>query len=159
MGGVFSKLKMATPFTEERSEEDDSLGDNVAPDADTFTPDDHIEEEATRTGSDGDTFIKNLSEIVPHDKIVAIRQEQAKMLQVLEITNWKLGSLNDVSEETFQRSVADFRQKTKMLGDMKKQLDSIFRRIRHLKAQVAASHPEAYAAAKAKYDNEIDELS
>ncbi|XP_011405386.1 PREDICTED: kxDL motif-containing protein 1-like [Amphimedon queenslandica] len=150
---------MATSFVEEKSEEDDKQDDSVAPDANTSTSDDHIDEEATRTASDGDIFINNLSEIVPHDKIVAIRQEQAKMLQVLEITNWKLSSLNDVSEETFQKSVADFRQKTKMLGDLKKQLDSIFRRIRHLKAQAAANYPEAYAAAKAKYDNEIDELS
>ena len=122
-------------------------------DPDTMT----TEGEKKEDECDRDAFIKSLTDIVPHEKIVAIRQEQAKMLQVLEVCNWKLASLNEVSEDTFQRSVADFRQKTKMLSDMKKQLDSIFRRIRHLKAQVAVNYPEAYAAAKAKYDTEIDD--
>lgn len=101
-------------------------------------------------------FTNLLTELLPHDKIITIRQEQVKMLHMLELSNWKLSSVNSVSESTFQQCAVDFRQTNKMLLDMKKQLDSIFRRTRHLKAHVAANYPEAYAVAEAKYNKEYD---
>lgn len=104
------------------------------------------------------SFATLLTEILPHDKVISIRQDQAIMLQTLELANWKLSSLNDVSESTYQRCALEFRQTTKTLSEMKKQLDSIFRRIRHLKAQVAANYPEAYATIASKYKEEYNEF-
>ena len=95
----------------------------------------------------GDLFMERFTDLVHHENIQAIRETQSQMLHTLELSNSKLSSLNDISEKTFERNVFEFRQNIKMLQDMKKQLDSIFRRIRTLKGRVAAVYPQAYAAA------------
>ena len=106
-----------------------------------------------------DYFTSRLTNIMSHENVTAIRQDQAKMLHTMELANWKLSSLNDISESTFQSCSADFKHVSKRLVDMKKQLDSVFRRIRHLKAHIAATYPEAYTAAqeKCKMESDLDE--
>ena len=106
-----------------------------------------------------EAFLDAVTGLIDQDKIIAIRKEQSQMMNTLETANCKLSSLNDFSEDTFQDCAAEFRQHTKTLVDMKKQLDSIFRRIRHLKAKVSTLYPEAYATALEKYahDKSIDE--
>lgn len=95
----------------------------------------------------GDLFMDRFTDLVHHDNVQDIREKQCQMLHILELSNSKLGSLNDISERTFEQNVVDFRHHIKMLQDMKKQLDSIFRRIRSLKGRVALAYPQAYAAA------------
>ena len=51
-------------------------------------------------------------------------------LGTLEVANQKLSSLNAISEEKFQNLAGEFRHNTRTLAAMKKDLDSIFRRIR-----------------------------
>lgn len=53
-------------------------------------------------------------------------------LASLETSNMKLKSLNALSEHEFQTSAASFRQRTKTLQAMKRDLDSVFRRIRFM---------------------------
>lgn len=122
------------------------------------TADEHIQ--LTTEPAHPEPLESRLANLMHHENIIAIRQDQAQMMQALELANWKLASLNDISESTFQNCAAEFRQTSKLLIDMKKQLDSIFRRIRHLKAKVAATYPEAYALAEANYrkDNDLDDL-
>ena len=95
----------------------------------------------------GDLFMDRFTDLIHHDNVQDIRETQVQMLHTLELSNSKLSSLNDISERTYEQNVAEFRHSIKMLQDMKKQLDSIFRRIRILKGRVAAGYPEAYAAA------------
>ena len=106
---------------------------------------------STVSGSQGlEVFLEKLTDLMHHDNVVSIRQEQSQMMRHLEVANWKLASLNEISETTFNKCATDFRHHTKMLQDMKKQLDSIFRRIRNLKLKVATMYPEAYAVAEEK---------
>lgn len=98
----------------------------------------------------GDLFMDRFTDLVHHDNVQDIREKQCQMLHILELSNSKLGSLNDISERTFEQNVVDFRHHIKMLQDMKKQLDFIFRRIRSLKGRVALAYPQAYAAAVEK---------
>ena len=108
----------------------------------------------------GDLFMDRFTDLVHHENIGAIRETQSQMLHTLELSNSKLSSLNDISEKTFDQNVSELRQSIKMLQDMKKQLDSIFRRIRILKGRVAVVYPQAYAAALGAgggIDNEDDE--
>ena len=93
-------------------------------------------------------FLEKLTGLMHQDNVIAIRHEQMKIMNNLEVANWKLASLNDISETTFMKCSADFKQHIKMLQDMKKQLDSIFRRIRNLKVKAASLYPEAYAKAE-----------
>ena len=106
-----------------------------------------------------EAFLDAITGLMDQDKIIAIRREQSQMMNTLETANCKLSSLNEFSEATFQNCAAEFRHHTKTLVDMKKQLDSIFRRIRHLKAKVSTLYPEAYATVLEKYahDKSIDE--
>ena len=46
------------------------------------------------------------------------------------MANEKLSSLNNLSEKSFALHVADFRAYTQTLSNMKRDLDSVFRRIR-----------------------------
>lgn len=95
-------------------------------------------------------FLDKITHLTDHDRVISIRQEQIAMLRDFEIANSRLASLNEISENTFNNSVADFKQYTKSLHDMKKQLDSIFRRIRTLKVKAAIAYPEAYRLAEEK---------
>ena len=51
-------------------------------------------------------------------------------LETLEVANEKLSSLNNLSEKSFALHVAEFRTYTQTLVNMKKEIDSVFRRIR-----------------------------
>lgn len=51
-------------------------------------------------------------------------------LETLEVANEKLSSLNNLSEKSFTLHAANLRTYTQTLGNMKKELDSVFRRIR-----------------------------
>ena len=51
-------------------------------------------------------------------------------LSTLEVANEKISSLNQISERNYQSQAENFRQNIRMLGNMKKELDSVFRRIR-----------------------------
>ena len=62
----------------------------------------------------------------------------------MEISNEKLASLNNISEQNYAAMSQEFRQQTHSLLTMKKQLDSCFRRIRSLKSKLATQYPEAY---------------
>ena len=95
----------------------------------------------------GDLFMDRFTDLIHHENVQDIREKQCQMLDTLELSNSKLSSLNDISERTYEQSVVEFRHSIKMLQDMKKQLDSIFRRIRILKGRVAAGYPQAYATA------------
>ena len=107
-----------------------------------------------------DVFLDKLFSLPNHPTISNIRSEQESMYRALEIANWKLASLNEVSEATFQEHAPLFRQHVRKLQEMKKELDSIFRRIRTLKAKASVMYPEAYAAAQERAsthdDNEDD---
>ncbi len=118
-----------------------------------ISPDDETVSDRSSVDSDGggiETLVEKLTKLMNEENVISIRQEQLKMMNDLELANWKLASVNEISETTFNNCAADFKQYTKMLLDMKKQLDSIFRRIRTLKLKAASMYPEAYRLAEEK---------
>ena len=73
------------------------------------------------------------------------------MYQLLEVANWKLASLNEISDITFQEHAPEFHHCVRSIQEMKKQLDSISSDvpgIRTLKAKVSTLYPKAYATAQ-----------
>ena len=87
------------------------------------------EASAVATGGPG-VFLDRLEAMIHHGNINAVIKDQEKMLLSMEVSNEKLTSFNNVSEETFRRLSGNFVQNTKLLSDMKKELDTVFRRIR-----------------------------
>lgn len=124
---------------------------------DEDTVSDHSSEDSCSDSRDGlEAFLEKLTSMMHQDNVIAIRQEQSQMMNDLEVANWKLASLNDISETTFNNCAADFKHCTKTLQDMKKQLDSIFRRIRTLKLKAATTYPEAYRLAEEKSTRRLE---
>ena len=95
------------------------------------------------------------------------------MLQRFEKTNEMLTNVNSLSatrcgvvdsltlHPRLERANNDFKKHTAMVVDMKKDLDSIFKRIRGIKAKLARQMPESYARAGvqeevAEEDDEYD---
>ena len=142
---VNSYINLPHPYIDMDSEEDDGRGgEDTEKDE---TQDDFELEKREQLPQLGDLFVDRFTDLINHEHVRDIRETQSQMLHTLELSNSKLASLNNISEKTYEKTVSQFRHNIKMLQDMKKQLDSIFRRIRVLKGRVAAGYPQAYAAA------------
>merc|ERR1719483_801646 len=72
---------------------------------------------------------------------------QKKMLQRFEKTNEMLTNVNALSATRLERANNDFKKHTNNVVEMKKDLDSIFKRIRAIKMKLAKQMPTSYNAA------------
>ena len=55
-----------------------------------------------------------------------------------------LSNCNSLSASRLERASKDFRQHVTNLNEMKKDLESIFKRIKSLKSKVSHSHPDSF---------------
>ncbi|OXB73130.1 UNVERIFIED_CONTAM: hypothetical protein H355_012055 [Colinus virginianus] len=83
--------------------------------------------------------------MVNAEDVNAIIQAQKNMLDRFEKTNEMLLNFNNLSSLRMQQMNERFLHHTKTLVEMKKDLDSIFRRIRTLKGKLAKQYPEAFS--------------
>ncbi|KAJ7385441.1 KxDL motif-containing protein 1 [Desmophyllum pertusum] len=81
-----------------------------------------------------------------------------KRSQKFEKTNATFGRFNDLSGARFLHLNQQLKNHTKMLVDMKKDLDSVFRRIRTLKAKLAKQYGPAFHAISAGIQKLEEEL-
>jgi len=70
-------------------------------------------------------------------------------LKRFEKTNEKLDSFNEVAQARLAESQVTFARHTQLLLDAKKDLQSVFRRIRTLKARLSERYPEAFTTVQA----------
>lgn len=85
---------------------------------------------STSTTPASDAFISCLTSMVNQDDISAILEAQTQMLSRFEKTNEMLSNFNNLSAARYEKTLEEFKEHTQTLLDMKKDLDSIFRRIR-----------------------------
>ena len=71
-------------------------------------------------------------------------------LQRFEKTNEMLLNCNALSQSRLKIATDDFKKHTKLLHDMKKDLDYIFKKIRNIKSKLGNQYPQAFAEAEAK---------
>lgn len=76
---------------------------------------------------------------------------QRDMLGRFEKTNEMLINFNMLSSGRYEATLKEFQKHTQLLFDMKKDLDSIFRRIRVVKSRLEKSYPDAFAACSHTY--------
>lgn len=69
-------------------------------------------------------------------------------LQRFEKTNEMLLNCNALSQSRLKQANEDFKRHCKVLSDMKKDLDYIFRKIRSIKQRLSHQYPTAYADAQ-----------
>ena len=82
------------------------------------------------TRSAEDRLLDMLADMMSHRGMREILDEQCAMLQDAEIAKEKVLNLNLISEMKYREMAADLQQATHMMSDMKKNLESVFRRIR-----------------------------
>lgn len=68
-------------------------------------------------------------------------------LQRFEKTNEMLLNCNALSTSRLKVASDEFKKHTKLLGEMKKDLDYIFKKIRIIKSKVSSQYPDAFAEA------------
>ncbi|XP_070212861.1 kxDL motif-containing protein 1-like isoform X2 [Littorina saxatilis] len=105
-------------------------------------------------------FASSLVQQVNREDVANMVQVQRGMLQRFEKTNEMLINFNQLSGTRYEASVKEFQGHTLLLSDMKKDLDSIFKRIRVLKQRLSKSYPDAFAACSSVIvmeDEEVEE--
>lgn len=93
-----------------------------------------------------EVLVQGLAGVVNQGDVELMVRAQKKMLQRFEKTNEMLTNVNTLSATRLDRATTDFRKHTATVTEMKKDLDSIFRRIRNIKAKLAKQMPEAYSS-------------
>lgn len=89
-------------------------------------------------------FCNRMLSMVNSEDVNAIIQAQRHMLDRFEKTNEMLINFNGLSNMRLQQMTDNFMNHTRTLLEMKKDLDSIFRRIRTLKGKISKQYPEAF---------------
>ncbi|KAK2917977.1 kxDL motif-containing protein 1 isoform X2 [Channa argus] len=90
-------------------------------------------------------FCNRMLSMVNSEDVNAIIQAQRHMLDRFEKTNEMLINFNGLSNVRLQQMNECFLLHTRTLVEMKKDLDSIFRRIRTLKGKISKQYPEAFS--------------
>ena len=85
--------------------------------------------------------------LIDTQHIEQIHKHQSYILNRLEITNAKLAQVNKFSIHNFIKISPQIKRHTRTLIDTKKELDSIFRRIRTLQSRMQSQYPDHYALA------------
>ncbi|CAG5116563.1 unnamed protein product [Candidula unifasciata] len=108
------------------------------------------------TRDDATTFAASLMEQVNREDVASMVYIQRDMLSRFEKTNEMLINFNILSANRFEVTVKDFQKHTQLLFDMKKDLDTVFKRIRVLKQRLEKNYPEAFAACSSIYTQASD---
>ncbi|XP_058829975.1 kxDL motif-containing protein CG10681 [Topomyia yanbarensis] len=97
-----------------------------------------------------EVFVQGLAGLVNQTDVEVIIRAQKQMLQRFEKTNEMLLNCNALSQSRLKIASEDFKKHTKLLHDMKKDLDYIFKKIRNIKTKLGTQYPTAFAEAVAK---------
>ncbi|XP_050075371.1 kxDL motif-containing protein CG10681 [Anopheles maculipalpis] len=97
-----------------------------------------------------EVFVQGLAGLVNQTDVEVMIRAQKQMLQRFEKTNEMLLNCNALSASRLKIATDDFKKHTKLLHDMKKDLDYIFRKIRTIKTKIGNQYPTAFAEAEAK---------
>lgn len=117
----------------------------LQPDVGTGEASEAEEKEMDPPDSASRVFCGRFLSMVNADDVNAIILAQKNMLDRFEKTNEMLLNFNNLSSVRLQQMSERFMHHTRTLVDMKRDLDSIFRRIRTLKGKLARQHPEAFS--------------
>ncbi|XP_065088111.1 kxDL motif-containing protein CG10681 [Ochlerotatus camptorhynchus] len=97
-----------------------------------------------------EVFVQGLAGLVNQTDVEVMIRAQKQMLQRFEKTNEMLLNCNALSQSRLKIASEDFKKHTKLLHDMKKDLDYIFKKIRNIKSKLSTQYPLPFAEAEAK---------
>lgn len=111
------------------------------------TPESEFSIECFQNYTASEVFVQGLAGIVNQGDIEIMIRAQKQMLQRFEKTNEMLLNCNALSASRLKSAGDDFKKHIKLLNEMKKDLDYIFRKIRNIKTKIGQQYPNAYAEA------------
>ncbi|RUS80182.1 hypothetical protein EGW08_012071 [Elysia chlorotica] len=114
-------------------------------------------DKAMPSHDDATTFAASLINQVNREDIPQMVYIQRDMLGRFEKTNEMLINFNMLSSGRYEATLKEFQQHTQLLFDMKKDLNSIFRRHRVVKSRLEKSYPDAFAACSHTYTVSSDD--
>ena len=85
---------------------------------------------STSPSPGADAFLDSMLSMVNTEDMEAILRAQSQMLDRFEKTNEMLSNFNRLSAKRYEMTMEQFKEHTDTLLSMKKDLDSVFRRIR-----------------------------
>ncbi|XP_023301332.2 kxDL motif-containing protein CG10681 [Lucilia cuprina] len=112
------------------------------------TPESEFSMDGFNNYTAGEAFIQGLAGLVNQSDVETMIRAQKQMLQRFEKTNEMLLNCNALSQSRLKQANDDFKRHCKVLADMKKDLDYIFRKIRSIKQKLSHQYPIAYAEAQ-----------
>jgi len=88
-----------------------------------------------------DVLVSRLASVLPREDVQSITKKQKYMLNKLECSNEKIRSCCQLSAQQFDKSSENFKYYTKLLVEMRRDVDTAFKRIHSIKTKLARSYP------------------
>ncbi|ELR14509.1 uncharacterized protein ACA1_193120 [Acanthamoeba castellanii str. Neff] len=91
------------------------------------------------TGGEGggaEAFAQAVSEMVNHKQVYDMLETQSQVYKSLKTSQESLTAFNDFSATLYRNTHRDFERRTKMIKDMQKDLEYIYRKLKFLKGKV-----------------------
>ncbi|XP_053953940.1 kxDL motif-containing protein CG10681 [Anastrepha ludens] len=104
-----------------------------------------------------EVFIQGLAGLVNQGDVETMIRAQKQMLQRFEKTNEMMLNCNQLSQSRLKNANDDFKKHVKLLTEMKKDLDYIFRKVRSIKQKLSQQYPLAYAEAQPQRNSLAEE--
>uniref|UniRef100_A0A8D8QMN1 KxDL motif-containing protein CG10681 n=1 Tax=Cacopsylla melanoneura TaxID=428564 RepID=A0A8D8QMN1_9HEMI len=93
-----------------------------------------------------EVFVQGLAGIVDQQDVEMMVRAQKQMLQKFEKTNEMLANCNTLSANRMKTAAPEFKKNTKLIIEMKKDFEYIFKKINVLKTKLNNQYPQAFAA-------------
>jgi len=96
--------------------------------------------------SASEVLVQGLAGVVNQGDVEEMVRAQKEMLQRFEKTNEMLTNVNSLSAVRLEKANNDFKKHTQNVIEMKRDLESIFKRLKNIKQKLNKQMPEAYTA-------------
>ena len=121
---------------------------------------DIVADDETNMAHSNEPFSARIAGLVNHEDVESVLELQSNMLSRFEKANAQMDRFNELSANRFQETQELFRNYTRLLSRMKRDLNSVFRRIKDLKQKLDGQLPvEAMRAAALERDREKDDTN
>ncbi|XP_055911891.1 kxDL motif-containing protein CG10681 [Eupeodes corollae] len=121
------------------------------------TPESEFSIECFQNYTASEVFVQGLAGLVNQGDVESMIRAQKQMLQRFEKTNEMLLNCNALSQSRLKLAGDDFKKHVKLLNEMKKDLDYIFKKIRIIKTKLSTQYPTAYVEAQPQRNSLAEE--
>ncbi|KAI9320769.1 hypothetical protein BX666DRAFT_1232184 [Dichotomocladium elegans] len=97
------------------------------------------------------TIARQLIDANSQEDLDRIASEQKESLVIYQKTHQQLATFNDFSKARYQDINKHFESHTTLLKDMKRDLDSVFKKLSKIKRQLEQKYPHEMSLALIKY--------